>query len=141
MVECRNVESSDLVEGHEESVSDVHLCAFSSAFSSYVVWTCCALLYLFQRFRLPQMCCSSGFRSSDLLHCVGWWLVIDILGQHIDPIFKGQTVQVLGPNVVPKRPLPSTSLRCITSENSEDFKTTLSSKIQCLLRMFLDRAH
>jgi len=28
VVEYRNVESSGLVEGHEESVSDVHFCAF-----------------------------------------------------------------------------------------------------------------
>ena len=28
-----------------------------------------------------------------MVHGIGWWLVTDVLGQHIYPIFKGQAVQ------------------------------------------------
>jgi len=28
-----------------------------------------------------------------MLHSVDWWLVTDVSGEHIDPIFRGQGVQ------------------------------------------------
>jgi len=28
-----------------------------------------------------------------MVHGIGWWVVTDVLGQHINPMFKGKAVQ------------------------------------------------
>jgi len=41
----------------------------------------------------PSTRCKWGLRSSGMLHSVDWWLVTDVSGPPIGPIFKGQVVQ------------------------------------------------
>jgi hypothetical protein len=42
--------------------------------------------------------CSRDLRSSGILCSVDWYLVTDVSGQIIGPIFKGQAVKVDGGN-------------------------------------------
>lgn len=37
--------------------------------------------------------CSWFLCFSGMVHGIGWWLVTDVLGQHINPLFKDQAVQ------------------------------------------------
>jgi hypothetical protein len=48
--------------------------------------------------------------SSGMLHSINWYLLTDVLGQPISPIFKGQAIH---------RQL-TTNLHCVTSQKSKD---------------------
>jgi hypothetical protein len=58
-------------------------------------------------------------RPSWILHSVDLWLVTDVVGQPIGPLFKGQVLQV-----VPKRRKLTAILRCLISQKSKDLSHT-----------------
>ena len=55
------------------------------------VATCTVTNWTLRNFSLLQNC-SLGFLSRGMLRGVGWYLITDVSGQPIDPIFKSQIV-------------------------------------------------